>query len=80
MGIMVDSKFRRQSIAQFLSASRIEVLKKMNVHDLYSIVDTNNLTSMKMHESFGYIEIARANGFLHLKFDPGTGCLFKLNL
>ncbi len=78
MGIMVDSKFRRQNIAHFISLSRIEVLKKMDVREFYSIVDSNNLTSMRMHQEFGYIEISRAEGFLHLKFNEATGVLFKL--
>lgn len=80
MGIMVDSKFRRQNIARFISLSRVEVLKKMGVKEIFSIVDSNNLTSMRMHQEFGYIEISRAEGFLHLKFDEGTGSLFKLTI
>lgn len=80
MGIMVDSKFRRQNIARFISLSRIDVLKKMGVKEFYSIVDSNNLTSMKMHQEFGYLEISRAEGFLHLKFNEGKGILFKLNI
>ncbi len=80
MGIMVSPKFRRQNIARFISLSRIDVLKKMGVKELYSIVDSNNLTSMKMHQEFGFVEVARADGFLHLKFDQGTGVLFKLTI
>lgn len=80
MGIMVSTKFRRQNIARFISLNRIEVLKQMNVKEIYSIVDSNNLTSMKMHQEFGYIEIARADGFLHLKFNEGNGVLFKLTI
>lgn len=80
MGIMVRPKFRRQNIARFISLSRIDVLKKMGVKELYSIVDSNNLTSMKMHQEFGFVEVARADGFLHLKFDQGTGVLFKLTI
>lgn len=77
---MVSTKFRRQNIARFISLNRIEVLKQMNVKEIYSIVDSNNLTSMKMHQEFGYIEIARADGFLHLKFNEGNGVLFKLTI
>lgn len=80
MGIMVSSKFRRQNIAHFLSTQRIEVLKAMGVEELYSIVDLKNLTSMKMHQQFGYREVARASGFLHLSFGDGIGCLFKISI
>lgn len=80
MGIMVKAKFRRQNIARFMSLSRIELLKKMGAKEFYSIVDSNNLTSMKMHQEFGYVEVARAVGFLHLKFTEETGVLFRLTL
>ncbi len=78
MGIMVSSKFRRQKIAEFLSLGRVNILKKMGVKEFYSIVDSNNLTSMKMHKKFGYKEISKADGFLHLKFEEGYGRLFLL--
>lgn len=80
MGIMVNSKFRRQNIARFISLNRMSVLKKMGVEELYSIVDSNNLTSMRMHQEFGYLEVSRAEGFLHLKFNEGLGTLFKLSI
>lgn len=80
MGIMVSSKYRRRNIARFISSSRVNVLKNLGVREFYSIVDSNNLTSMKMHHEFGYVEVARANGFLHLKFNDSAGVLFKLNI
>lgn len=80
MGIMVDSKFRRQNIARFISLSRLDVLKKMDVKEFFSIVDSSNLTSMRMHQEFGYQEVARGEGFLHLKFNESVGVLFKLEL
>lgn len=79
MGIMVSSKYRRKNIARFMTLNRVEVLKKNGVKEIYSIVDSDNLTSMKMHHEFGYSEISRGKGFLHLKFDKGVGCLFKLS-
>lgn len=80
MGILVSPKFRRQSIANFLSSKRVEVLKSLDVKEFYSIVDTSNLTSMKMHKSFGYVEVQRAPGFLHIGFNGGIGCLFRLSI
>lgn len=80
MGILVSAKFRRQNIANFLSTKRVEILKNLGAREFYSIVDANNLTSMKMHEKFGYNEIQRADGFLHISFNGSIGCLFKLSL
>jgi L-amino acid N-acyltransferase YncA len=80
MGIYVSSKFRRQNIGHFLSSKRVEILKNLGVKEFYSIVDTSNLTSMKMHQNFGYVEVTRAPGFLHMNFNGEMGCLFKLNL
>jgi hypothetical protein len=45
---------------------------------IYSTVEATNLASVKMHQEFGYTEVERAPGFLHVKFEGGTGILFKL--
>ena len=78
LGILVSPKYRRQNIAKFLTLKRNEVLKNLGVKEFYSVVDAKNLTSLKMHKEFGYIEIARAPGFLHIGFNDGVGCLLKL--
>lgn len=78
MGILVSPGYRRQNIANFLSSQRVEILKGLGVKEFYSIVDSSNLTSMKMHQNLGYKEIERAPGFLHISFNGGVGCLFKL--
>lgn len=80
MGILVSSKSRRQNIARFLSTERIKVLKSLGAIDFYSVVDANNLTSMKMHQEFGFVEIKRAPGFLHISFNDSIGCLYKLSI
>lgn len=80
MGILVSPKFRRQNIANFLSSKRVEVLKSLGVKEFYSIVDASNLTSMKMHKEFGYVEVERAPGFMQVSFNGGIGCLFKLSI
>lgn len=79
-GIMVAQSFRRQRIGQFLSSSRVQMLKEMGVREVYSIVDTSNLTSMKMHQHFGYVEVKRGPGFLQFSFEGSEGCLFKLTI
>lgn len=79
-GILVAKQFRRQRIAQFLTYQRIQILKAMEVKEFYSVVDTKNLTSMKMHQEFGFIEVARGEGFLQFSFKDSIGCLFKLTI
>jgi RimJ/RimL family protein N-acetyltransferase len=77
MGILVSPAFRRQSIARFLCQNRFACLAKQGVKLFYSIVDSENLASIKMHEEFGYIEIQRAQGFLHVKLEGGEGILYQ---
>lgn len=77
MGILVDPEMRRQGIARFLFANRIRVLKEQGVQELYSIVDAKNLTSLRMHREFGFLEVARGAGFLQVKLESGDGYLFK---
>ncbi len=80
MGIMVHSKSRRKGIARFLSVNRVDALRELKIGEIYSIVDAKNLTSLRMHQDFGFEEIARAPGFLHIKFEAGTGSLFRLTI
>lgn len=77
MGILVAPEMRRCGIARFLFANRLRVLKEQGGRELYSIVDAKNLTSMRMHREFGFEEVARGVGFLHVKLESGDGFLFK---
>ena len=54
MGILVSSKWRRNSIAKFLTLERVKILRDLKAECLYSIVDSNNKTSVKMHTEFGF--------------------------
>lgn len=80
MGTLVAKLHRRKGIARFLFQERIKALEKLNVSHLYSIVDIDNLTSIRMHSEFGFLEIQRAKGFLHLEFPGREAILFKYNL
>lgn len=80
MGTLVSADHRRKNIAKFLSDERLKYLKIHNAPSLYSAVDTNNKTSIRMHEKFGYEEVERAQGFLHLDFQPSTAILYKLEI
>lgn len=80
MGTLVSSQYRRKGIAKFLSEERRKFLKSINVSTLYSMVDVENKTSLKMHQEFGFEEVARAKGFLHLDFPNSSAILFKLKI
>lgn len=80
MGTLVSEKHRRKSIAKFLSQERLKFLKTLNASALYSMVDLNNQTSIKMHQEFGFQEFARAKGFLHLVFEDHDAILFKFDI
>lgn len=78
MGILVAENWRRKRIATFLSEERIKKLKELDVTSFYSIVDSTNLTSRKMHEELGFKKIEEAQGFLHLDFKEKTAYLYEL--
>jgi RimJ/RimL family protein N-acetyltransferase len=80
MGILVASKSRRKNIARFLSNERVKLLKELKAPIFYSIVDSENLTSRKMLEEFGFRKIDEAQGFLHLDFKEKKACLYCLNI
>lgn len=80
MGILVDGKFRRHGVAKFLAHNREAVLRQRGATEIYSLVDNVNLTSLRMHETFGFKKIAEAEGFLHIKFDSGGGAIFRKKL
>lgn len=77
MGILVDPQFRRQGIARFLFQNRLISLKENGAKIIYSVVDVDNLTSIKMHQDFGFEELERAQGFLNIKFDS-SGVLYRM--
>jgi ribosomal protein S18 acetylase RimI-like enzyme len=79
MGLLVDKEMRRQGIARFLFENRLKAMKDSGATIIYSMVDEDNKASMKMHKSFRFQEIERAQGFLHIKFDE-AGVLFQMNL
>lgn len=80
MGILVSSKWRRNNVAKYLTLERVKLLKNLKVNCLYSIVDSNNKTSIKMHEEFGFIKIDQAHGFLHLDFKDQIAFLLELKI
>jgi ribosomal protein S18 acetylase RimI-like enzyme len=80
MGILVDKDFRRKGIARFLFERRLLSLRDRGAGLVYSFVAEDNLASVKMHQKFGFEELERAPGFLHIKFDCGSGVLYRLNI
>lgn len=77
MGLIVDKSMRRQGIARFLFQERLKSLKERGTSVIYSFVDSENLSSVKMHQEFGFEEIERGPGFLHVKF-AGLGILYRM--
>lgn len=77
MGILVDSRWRRHGIARFLFQKLIQSLQERKAEAAYSVVDVDNLASIRMHEDLKFPEIGRAPGYLNLAFDK-QGILFKL--
>lgn len=77
MGILIDKDLRRQGIARFLFQKRLMSLKDQGASVIYSMVDAANLASVRMHQEFGFEEIERAPGFLHIKFESGNGILTR---
>ncbi len=80
MGILVEPSWRRRGIARFLFENRLVHLQKHGAFEMYSIVDARNLTSIRMHEEFGFEEVASAPGFLHIQLESGFGILFRRSL
>jgi len=80
MGILVDQKFRRQSIARFLFQQRLNSLRDQGAKVIYSMTAVDNPASMRMHKEFGFEKIEEAHGFLNIKFDCGCGALYRMSL
>ena len=79
-GTVVDTSFRRQGIAKTMAGFRSEyITKNSNSSALYSIVAADNFASIAYHESLGFKEIQRAEGFLKIKLKCGEGILFQKN-
>ncbi len=80
MGVLVDKRMRRQGIARFLFQNRLKSFQDQGASVIYSVVDAANLASVKMHQEFGFQELERAPGFLHIKFESGSGILYQMHL
>ncbi len=80
MGTLVAKGYRRRGIARFVFGERIRILKELEADRLFSIVDPRNLASMRMHQQFGFCEIARDKGFLHLGFEGHEAVLFEVRI
>ena len=47
---------------------------------VYAAVASDNLTSLRMHGSFGYEEVSQVPGVWTVKFDQGEGILFRIEV
>lgn len=76
MGVTVIKEFRGRGVGAQLTQYRLNHIKQVSSRAYY-VVNENNKTSIKLHESFGFKEVQRAKGFLKVEFEDGEGVLFE---
>ncbi len=79
MGLLVDKRMRRQGVARFLFQQRLNSLKAQGAKEAYSFVESENLASVAMHQAFGFEEVGKGAGFLHIQFDR-IGILYRMTV
>ena len=56
--VYVDSKFRGRGIGKKLLEPLIEAAGKLNMHTIVAGIEATNIESIKLHEKFGFREVA----------------------
>lgn len=56
--VYVDAAVRGKGIGKLLIPPLIDASKKLNMHTIIAGIDANNETSLKLHKSFGFEEVA----------------------
>lgn len=59
LSIYVERNARGKGVGKLLMAALIERAKEKKIHVLIGGVEANNLTSIKLHQQFGFVETAR---------------------
>ena len=75
-GITVAPGFRRRGVAVALTDARLEWIWARSDEAWY-VVNASNAASLKLHQRWGFREVARAYGFHEVTFDGGEGLLLK---
>lgn len=74
-GTIVAPKHRGCGIASILTHERLKWLDQ-KTENVYSFCNAQNLVSIKLHQRFHFIEIARGPSFAGTTFSGGEGILF----
>ena len=75
-GITVAPDFRRQGVAAALTEKRLEWIWA-RTDEAWYVVNAGNAASLKLHQRWGFREVARGSGFHAVTFDGGEGLLLK---
>lgn len=57
--VMIEPAYQRQGIGRLLLAEVIEVARGMGLHSLLAFIDRENLGSIELHRTLGYVEVGR---------------------
>ena len=78
-GVVVDPRFRRLGIGSQLTAARMRwIAERGSV--AYYFANARNRVSIALHESFGFVEVARGPTLGSESFAGGEGVLFRAKL
>lgn len=75
LGMIVRKDFRRMGIGSGLVRARFDWLKSKDVSEVYSMVSSENRTSIDLHTSLGFRIVQEGAGFCSVTFDCGKGYL-----
>jgi phosphinothricin acetyltransferase len=75
VSVYVEKSFRGKGISKMLLAALLDRARQMNVHAIIAGISADNEISIKLHQSFGFAEVAhfkevgyKFNRWLDLKF------------
>jgi ribosomal protein S18 acetylase RimI-like enzyme len=76
VGALVARRFRRRGVGRALTAARTKwALERAG--EVWYFANSRNEASHRLHDGFGFVEVARDIWFPRVKFDRGVGVLFR---
>jgi len=76
IGIVVSKSFRRRGVGRALTDERIKKIS-MVADEIFYFVESENKTSIALHQSLGFEKIGEGKGFLKISFCNGLGYLYR---